>query len=64
MAVTSKYSGCHFISEKYKRVQSFKVHFFQNSLIVQIYTPASHYKVIGNIPGSHFVKAFTAILTL
>jgi len=62
MAVTSSYAGCHFISEKYKTVQSFKVHLFHNNPIVQIYTSASQYKVTGNIPGSDFVKAFSSVL--
>jgi len=46
--------------EKYKTVQSFKVHFLQNSPHVQLYTCASDGKDVGNIPGIHFVKAFSA----
>jgi hypothetical protein len=50
-----------FISEKYKRLQAFKLHFFQNSSLVQIYTSASDCKGIGSVHGSHFVKAFPAL---
>jgi hypothetical protein len=37
--------GNHFISEKYKTVQSFKLHFLQNRHPVQLYTYASDRKV-------------------
>ena len=40
-------SGCsrnHLISEKYKTVQSFKLHFLQNSPLVQLNTSSSEYK--------------------
>jgi len=36
------------------------IHFFQNSLPVQLYTSVSDCKGVGNISGSHFVKAFSA----
>ena len=49
------------ISEKYKPVHSLNVNFLQNSPIVQIYTSANDCKGGGIIPGSHFVKAFSAI---
>ena len=51
-----------FISENYKTVQSFKLHCLQNSPLVQQYTSASDCKDAGNIPGSHFVKSFAALL--
>jgi len=56
--VALKCSWNHFISERYKHVQSFKLHLPQNSPLVQLYTPASDYKGFGNIPGSHLVRAF------
>jgi len=49
------------MSEKYKPVQSFKLHFFQYSPLGQTYTSATDYKDVGNIPGSHCVKAFSAL---
>jgi hypothetical protein len=57
-AVFSEYSGCHFISEKRKIIQSLKLHFFQNIPVVQLYTSSNHCKFIGNIPENHFVKPF------
>ena len=60
--VASKCSQNHFISENYKTVQSFKLHCLQNSPLLQQYTFASECKGAGNIPGSHFVKAFAALL--
>jgi hypothetical protein len=60
-AVASKCSQNHFISERYKTLQLFKLHFLQNSPLVQIYTYARDFKVVGNIPGTHFVKAFSAL---
>ena len=56
--VVSKCSQNHFISEKYKAVQSFKLHF-----LVQLYTSAINCEGVGNIPKSHFVKAFSALLS-
>jgi len=38
-----------------------KLHFLQSILLVQLYTSASDCKGVGNIPGSHFVKAFSAL---
>jgi len=61
--VASKCSRNHFISEKYKTVQSFKLQFLQNSPLVQIYISASDCKGIGNMPGNHSVKAFSALLS-
>jgi len=48
-------------SDKYKKVQSFKLYVLQNSPLVQLYTSASGCKGIGNISGNHFVKAFSAL---
>jgi hypothetical protein len=59
--VPSKCSQNHFISEKYKTLQQLKLHFLWNSRLVQLYTYASSCKGIGNIPGGHFVKAFSAL---
>jgi len=47
--------------DKYKTVQIFKLQFLQNGRLVLLHTSASDYKDVGNIPGSHFVKAFLAI---
>ena len=58
--VTSKCFRNHIISEKYKTVKSFKLHFLQNSSIVQLDTSTGDYKRVGKIPGSHFAKAFSA----
>jgi len=60
--VASKCSQNHFISESYKTVQSFKLRCLQNSPLMQQYTSASDRKGAGNIPVSHFVKAFAALL--
>jgi len=46
--------------KKYKTVQSTKVHFLEHSQHAQLYTCASDGKDVRNIPGSHFVKAFSA----
>jgi hypothetical protein len=51
------------LHEKYKTVQSFKPHFLQNSPLVQLYTSVSDCKGVGNIPGSHFMKDFSARVT-
>jgi len=59
--VASKCSQDHFIFKEYKTVQPFKLHFLQNSPLVQIHTSASYCEGIRNIPGSHFVQAFSAI---
>jgi len=59
--VASKYSRKHFISEKYKTAQPFKLYFLQNGARVQLCTAASECTGDGNIPGHHFVKAFSAL---
>ena len=60
-AVASKRSRSHFIPEKYKRVQSLKLHFLQNSPLVHVYTSSSDCKSVRNISGSKFMKAFSAL---
>ena len=57
----SKCSRNHFISEKCKTVQSFTPHFLQNKPLMQIPTSSSDCKSVINIPGSHIVKAFSAL---
>jgi len=42
-------------------VQSFKLQFLQNSPLAHLYTSVSDCKGVGNIPGSYFVKAFSAL---
>jgi hypothetical protein len=59
--VASKCSRSPFVCEKYKTVKSFKLHFVQNSSLVQLCTSASDCKGIWNMPGGHFVKALSAI---
>ena len=41
-----------------KKIQSLKLHFLQNSPLVQLYSSVSDCKGVRNIPGSHFVKPF------
>jgi hypothetical protein len=48
----------HIIYDKYETVPVFKLHFRQNSPLVQIHTTVSGCKGIENISGSHFVKGF------
>ena len=55
--VALKFSWNHFISEKYKTVQPFKLEILQNSPLVQLYTSTSKCKGVGNISGSHYVEA-------
>ena len=59
--VTSKCSRNHFISEKYKTVQPFKLHFLQNGPLLQLYTSVSDCKGVVKILGSQFVKTFSAL---
>jgi len=59
--VTSKCCQNHFISEKYRIVQSFKLRYLQNISLVQLYNFASDCWFVGNIPGSHFVQAFSVL---
>ena len=60
-AVASKISRSHFIFEKYETVQSFNLHFLQNIPLVQRFTSTSDWKDVWNIPGSHRVRAFSAL---
>ena len=39
-----------------------KLSILQNSPLVQLYISARDCKGVGNIPGSHFVKVFSALL--
>jgi hypothetical protein len=55
--VASKYSRNHFVSEKYKIVLSFTLHFLQHSPLLQLRTFAKTCEGVGNISGSHFVEA-------
>jgi hypothetical protein len=48
--VVTEMSRNQFIAEKYIIVQSFKLHFLQNSPLVQIYASASDCKGVVNIP--------------
>jgi len=48
------------LSDKYSTAQSFKLYLRQISPLVQLNTSASEYKDVGNIPGSHFVRGFSA----
>jgi len=61
--VSSKCSLNHFNSEKYKRVQLYKLLFLENSPLVKIYTSACERKFVGIILSSHFVKTFSALLS-
>jgi hypothetical protein len=56
-----KRSWRHFICEKYKTIQLFKLHFLQNRPLVQLHTSSSDCKGVGNNPGSHFMKAFSPL---
>jgi hypothetical protein len=55
--VASKCFRNHFMSKKYKTV----LHFLQNSRLMPLYTSDSDCKDVGNIPGRHFVTAFSAL---
>jgi len=46
--------------ERYETKPSFKLHFLQNSLPVQLCSSVSDCKDAGNIPERNFVKAFSA----
>ena len=59
----SKCSQNHFISEKYKILQSLKLHFLQESPFVELYVSASNCKSVGYIPASRSVKLFLAFLS-
>lgn len=59
--VASKHSQNHFISEKYRAIQTFKQRFLENSPNVQLHTTSSDYKGAANIPGIHYIRAFLAL---
>lgn len=59
--VASRYSRNYIICEKYKRVHSFKLQLLQNNYLVQLYSSASDFKRVENIPGSYFVKPFQLV---
>jgi len=59
--VASECSRNHFISEKYTALESFELHFLQNGPLVQVYIFSNDWKCVGNIPGSRFVKTFSAL---
>jgi len=59
-AVASTYVSNQSISEKYETFQSFKLNFLQAGPLVQLHTSASGCKGVGNIPGNHSVKPFSA----
>jgi hypothetical protein len=51
----------HNVSEKYKTVQSFKINLLQNNFLAELYASARNCKSVGNIPGCHSVKVFSAL---
>ena len=56
-----KCSRNHCISEKYKSIQLFKLHFFHKNPLELVYTSNSYYKGFGNFPGIHFVQNFSVL---
>jgi len=59
--VDSNCSRKHFSSEKYTILQSFNLYFLLNSPVLQLYTSDSDCNFAGNIPGSPFIKTFSAL---
>ena len=59
--VASKTSPNQFNYEKYRTMLSLKLKFLQNTPLVQLHTSARECKGVGLIPGSNFVKAFSAL---
>ena len=51
----------HYSPVKYNTIRPHKLHFLENSPLVQLWISASDYQGVGNIPGSHFVKDFSAL---
>jgi hypothetical protein len=49
------------ISDKYITVQSLKLYFLHNISPVQLYISAIDCTDVENIPGNHFVKAFSVL---
>jgi hypothetical protein len=58
--VASKCSWNYVISENYKAVQSFKLHFFEMVLLCNYTLLPVTVGSVGSIPESHFTKAFSA----
>ena len=56
--VASKCSRNHFMYEREKTMKSLKLHFLQNSPLVQVWISSSDCKGVENIPGSHLWKPF------
>jgi len=59
--IASRCSRSNFSCGKYKTVQSLKLNLLQNIPFVQLYISSSDCKDVGNIPGSNFVKDFSAL---
>jgi len=59
--VASRCSRNNFSCEKHKTIQSLKLNLLQNSPLMQLYISSSDCKDVGNIPGSNFVKDFSAL---
>jgi ribosomal protein L33 len=55
--VASTCSQNHFISEKNKAVQSYKLLFLQICPRVRQYTSAGNCKCVGDVPGSHIIES-------
>ena len=62
--VASKCSWNHFISYKYKTVQSFKLHSLQNSTLLPIYTSASDCKCVKTFLETVLWKLFEFLVAL
>jgi len=60
--VALKYYRNNLIPEKYKTVQSCKLNFFC-SPFMQLHFSTSERKCFANMPGSHFVKVFSALVS-
>lgn len=58
MSDSSK-SWNYIISEKYKVIQLFKLHFLSKYSPMQLYTSIRFCKIVGNIPASHVAKIFS-----
>jgi hypothetical protein len=59
--VAEKCAQNHIISEKYRTVLSFKLHVLHSIPLLKLGVTASNCKNVENIPGSHFVKAFSVL---
>jgi hypothetical protein len=54
----------HFVSEKHKTEQSFKLHFLQNSPLVHLCTSTNSCNGVENIPESLFSSSLTFLMVL